>query len=75
MACQKSKTLANAIRDGWIYRHGPPNSMLSDYGPKVDGYEVRNYLVKCGIHKMRSSTCHQKEMDRVNGDISPLSRS
>ena len=45
MADQESSTIVTAILDGWVHRHGPPNCMLSDQGPNVDGTEIRHGLL------------------------------
>ena len=58
MTNQESSTIATAILDGWVHRHGPPDCMLSDQGPNVDGVEVKNVLARYGIKKKRSSPYH-----------------
>ena len=58
MADQESETISNAIQNGWIYRHGPPVTVLSDQGPNVDGSHIRETLAKYGINKLRSSPYH-----------------
>ena len=51
MVDQESRTIIDAIGDGWIHRHGPPVIMLSDQGPNVDGSEIREYLAKFGFKR------------------------
>ena len=58
MADQEASTIVTGIFDGWVHKHGPPNYMLSDQGPNVDGTEVRSALAKYGIEKLRSSPYH-----------------
>ena len=58
MPDQESSTIIRGIVDGWIHRHGPPDYMISDQGPNVDGIEVRRTLEKYGIVKKRSSPYH-----------------
>ena len=58
MTNQESSTIATAILDGWVHRRGPPDYMLSDQGPNVDGVEIRNVLARYGIKKKRSSPYH-----------------
>ena len=55
MPDQESSTIIRGIVDDWIHRHGPPDYMISDQGPNVDGIEVRRTLEKYGIVKNRSS--------------------
>ena len=54
MPDQESSTIIRGIVNGWIHRHGPPDCMISDQGPNVDGTEVRRALEKYGIVKKRS---------------------
>ena len=58
MSDQESSTIIRGILDCWVYRHGPPNSILSDQGPNVDGSEIRSALAVHGIKKKRSSPYH-----------------
>ena len=55
---QESHSIIQGLSDGWIYRHGPPVSVLSDQGPSVDGIEVREFLARLNITKKRSSAYH-----------------
>ena len=58
MADQESGTIVDAIKNRWIYKHGPPSYVLSDQGPNVDSTEVREALAVYGISKRRSSPYH-----------------
>ena len=51
-------TIVRGILDGWIYRHDPPNLILSEQGPNVDVSEITTDLAMHGIKKKRSSPYH-----------------
>ena len=55
---QESRSIVQALGDGWIFRHGPPVSLLSDQGPNVDGIEVREFLARFNIEKKHSTAYH-----------------
>ena len=55
---QESRSIIQGLSDGWIFRHGPPTSMLSDQGPNVDGFEVREFLATFNIEKKHSTAYH-----------------
>ena len=55
---QEARSIIRGLSDGWIYRHGPPVSMLSDQGPNVDGVEVREFLAQFNITKKHSTAYH-----------------
>ena len=58
MRDQTSSSVMAALKTYWIYRHGPPQYVLSDQGPNVDGSEIREALDMLGIKKLRSSPYH-----------------
>ena len=66
MADQESSTIVRGIFDGWVYRHGPPNYILSDQGPNVDGSEIRTALAMHRIKKKRSSPYHPEGTAKAN---------
>lgn len=55
---QEACSIIQGLSDGWIFRYGPPVSVLSDQGPSVDGVEVRDFLAKHNIVKKHSSAYH-----------------
>ena len=57
---QTSESIITALSTFWIYRHGPPEALLSDQGPNVDGHAVRIVLGEMGVKKLRSSPYHQQ---------------
>ena len=51
IASMRDQTLSSvlaAIKTFWIFRHGPPEYVLSDQGPNVDGLEIREPLGTLG---------------------------
>ena len=57
---QEAHSIIQGLSDGWIYRHGPPVSMLSGQGPSVDGGEVRRFLTQFNpmIQSSSNVSCH-----------------
>ena len=66
MADQESPIIVRGILDGWVYRHGPPNFILSCQRPNLDESEIRNTLAMHGIEKKRSSPSIHKGTAKAN---------
>ena len=58
MQDQQATTVCQAVRSGWIFKHGVPEILISDQGRNVDEEAIRALCETYGIDKRRSSPYH-----------------
>ena len=58
MRDQTAESVCSALLNGWIYRYGVPDMLLTDQGRNVDGEAVRKMCAGFGINKKHSSAYH-----------------
>ena len=58
MRDQTAESVCSALLNGWIYRYGVPDMLLTDQGRNVDGEAVRKMCARFGINKKHSSAYH-----------------
>ncbi|KAI6656039.1 Retrovirus-related Pol polyprotein [Oopsacas minuta] len=64
---QTSQGIIEDLNSAWFLRHRPPEIVLNDQGPNVDGGEIRDAQRKWGIKKCRFSPYHpqgEEQSDR-----------
>ena len=57
-ADQKSETVARALYDGIVSRHGVPRILHSDQGPSFEGRVIRHLCQMMGLEKTRTTPYH-----------------
>ena len=69
MSNHTSHSIFTALKTFWFHRHGPPETVLSNQGPNVDGSDIRRALEALGIIKLRTSPYHPEGDGQVERNI------